>query len=782
MAKSRIYDATLRLVDKFSEPLKKMEKHLDNFERHYKNTGAALFSTGKRLDAVGKNLTKYVTAPILGVGAASVAAFKEVDTAMDTIITKTGATGNTVKEFEKVFRNIGSDLPVELQKVGDAVGEVNTQFGLVGNELEKHSKQFIKFAEINGQDVSQASIQAKQAMEAYNLSVNDLDKILDSVTATAQATGQGTDKLFDTVIKGAPIIKDLNLNFSQATALLGNFEQSGIDSTKALSYLSKAQVAFAKDGKDLTSGLEDLQKQLDSAKNHSEKLTIASKYFGAKGATFMLDALERGAMNFNDFANAAKLATGTVNNTFEETLDPIDKFKQLMNQLKFVGNDLFKASEAIWVPILEKGIDKVKKLSDWFNSLSKEQKENIVKWAGMAAALGPTLIVFGKLYKIGGKLNYKIFDMAKAVKEAGGILNWFSKSPLLSTTKSMAKLHKAFNLTSVLKKSGNLIKNFGLTLKNLNPNIVGILGKLKSIPLLLKGFSFKSTFMGLAGGLKAFGSVFLGAFGPIPIIIGAVVLIIAALVGKFDWLKNKAEKLFPGIGKYFDSISEKTKMLFEKFSELASVIGGKVGPIITNIFESLKPVLGAFAEYTLVVIDSVLGILNGLIDFLTGVFTGNWEKAWNGLKQIFNSIWEGMKGVAKSVLNGIISLINIAIKGLNSFKIPDWVPGVGGKGINIPLIPQLAKGTNFWRGGLVQIHEKGGEIVDLPRGSRVMPHDKSVSEAYNMGKAEKQTNLTISIPKLADQIIVREEADIDRITNSLANKLKIAKLNAIGGY
>ncbi|WP_455256651.1 phage tail tape measure protein [Peptoniphilus asaccharolyticus] len=699
MAKSRIYDATLRLVDKFSEPLKKMEKHLDNFERHYKNTGAALFSTGKRLDAVGKNLTKYVTGPILGVGAASVAAFKEVDTAMDTIITKTGATGNAVQEFEKVFRNIGGDLPVDLQKVGDAVGEVNTQFGLVGNELEKHSKQFIKFAEINGQDVSQASIQAKQAMEAYHLSANDLDKILDSVTATAQATGQSTDKLFDTVVRGAPVIKDLNLNFSQATALLGNLEQSGIDSTKALSYLSKAQVAFAKDGKDLTSGLGDLQKKLDGAKTHAEKLTIASKYFGTKGATFMLDALERGAMNFNDFTNAAELATGAVDKTFEETLDPIDKFKQLMNRLKFVGNDLFKASEGVWVPILEKAIGKVKKLSDWFNSLSKEQKENIVKWAGMAAALGPTLIVFGKLYKIGGKLNYKIFDMAKAVKKAGGIFKWITSPANLMLLKFM--------------------------------------------------------------------------------LIAAIVFLI---IKNWDKIKSKAEQVFPGIGEKIGALAEKGKVLFKILVEFAKSMLDNLMQIWSDIWPALAPFVDTAIQTIGGLINGLFKILSGILDFLIGVFTGDWSRAWEGIKQIFSGVWDSIKTIAKGAMNGVINIINTAIKGLKGIKLPDWVPGVGGKGINIPLIPQLAKGTNFWKGGLVQIHERGGEIVDLPRGSRVMPHDKSVSEAYNMGKAEKQTNLTISIPKLADQIIVREEADIDRITNSLANKLKIAKLNAIGGY
>ena len=150
---------------------------------------------------------------------------------------------------------------------------------------------------------------------------------------------------------------------------------------------------------------------------------------------------------------------------------------------------------------------------------------------------------------------------------------------------------------------------------------------------------------------------------------------------------------------------------------------------------------------------------------------GNWKKAWNGVKNIFKGAFEALVGIAKAPLNTVIGLVNTAISGLNkvSVKIPSWVPGkYGGKqyGINIPKIPMLAKGTNNWSGGIVQINEKGGEIVDLPRGSRVYPHDDSVRMARNEGKK------VYKIEKLADTIIVREEADIDKIAERIADKLE----------
>lgn len=697
MAKSRIYDATLRLVDKFSKPLETMDRHLTKFEKHYKQTGKSLWATGKSMEGLGKTMTKGVTAPIVAIGALSTKAWKEVDDALDTIATKTGATGKDMKAFEGTFKNLANKVPADLQEIGDAVGEVNTQFGLTGKALEDASENIIKFAKINGQDISQASIQAKQAMSALGVEGKDLDKVLDAVTKTAQDTGQGTDKLFDALVRGAPQLKSLKLDFAQATALMGNLEKSGIDTGKTMSYMSKAQVAFAKDGKGLSEGLKDLQKQLDGAGSDTEKLNIASKYFGTKGATFMLDAINRGALDFKSFANAAELAKGSVSATFDETLDPIDNFKKLFNGLKMAGADLFNASSGIWGPLLEKAIGKVQQLTNWFAGLSDKQKQNIVKWLGMAAAMGPMLVGFGKVFKLAGKVNFKLFDFAKAVGKAGGITKWFGG-------------------TGIGKMAG--------------------------------GFAKLSKFAGK--GALSIGKFVIG-LGPVGWAIMAVVAAIILLI--VNWKKIK-----PVVIKVINAVVSK----FHHFKEVAG-----------NVFNHIIEVIKGF-------IEGAKTLFKSIISFITGTFLGAWNSAWNGVVGAFRTIFGGVKTLVKSVMNGVISFINRGIGGLNKIQVPDWVPLAGGKGINIPLIPQLAKGTNFWKGGLVQVHERGGEIVDLPRGSRVMPHDKSVAEAYKMGNT-KNNNVTITIPKIADQVVVRENADIDRIVNGIANKLKIAKQNRIGG-
>lgn len=109
-------------------------------------------------------------------------------------------------------------------------------------------------------------------------------------------------------------------------------------------------------------------------------------------------------------------------------------------------------------------------------------------------------------------------------------------------------------------------------------------------------------------------------------------------------------------------------------------------PAVLSIFQNVFNTIGG-------IISAVQQVLSGIIQFITGVFSGNWTQAWEGIKSIFSGVWDGILSICKGVINGITGAVNVVIRGLNSLKVPDWVPGIGGKGINIPEIPQLAKGS-----------------------------------------------------------------------------------------
>ena len=191
-------------------------------------------------------------------------------------------------------------------------------------------------------------------------------------------------------------------------------------------------------------------------------------------------------------------------------------------------------------------------------------------------------------------------------------------------------------------------------------------------------------------------------------------------------------------------------------------------------------------EYLIVGWNMLKNAINSVVNWFNGTLVPAWNDGINAIGNFFNNLWEGIKTGVSGAVSFIKEGINTIISALNgiSFHIPDWVPNWGGKDFSLN-IPLLFTGTENWKGGLAKIHDQGGEIIDLPSGTRVMPHDKSVKEAREMGRKEgavnNRTNNSININKLADSIVVREEADIDKIISGLVEKLQVHAINTMEG-
>lgn len=200
-------------------------------------------------------------------------------------------------------------------------------------------------------------------------------------------------------------------------------------------------------------------------------------------------------------------------------------------------------------------------------------------------------------------------------------------------------------------------------------------------------------------------------------------------------------------------------------------VGAAIKQIIPLI-KGLEPVVKALFEGLKVLWDGLLKpILTGIVDFLNGVFTGNWEKAWEGLKEIVVTIFKALLEVVKVPINGIIGLLNGAIDGINKIKIPDWVPAIGGKGINIPHIPMLAEGGDITEAGTVLVGEKGPEFLNLPTGARVTPLDKATQIDYD----EIEERFTKALMKVAP--LLRNNVQISADSRGIFNLVRDAALD-----
>ncbi|WP_430615760.1 hypothetical protein IGJ42_002780 [Enterococcus sp. DIV1067f] len=594
----------------------KLKAALDETNEALKEQGDVSIDTAKKLQkieeagekvaGVGKKMTVGVTAPIMAVGAAGLAAFSEVDEAMDTIIQKTGATGDVADRLSTSFENVGSNTHLELQTVGEAIGEVNTQFGFMDKKLEDSTDYLLKYADINNTDVSQAAIYARQSIEAYELSYDDLNDVLDVTTKTSQNTGQSVDDLMKKAIDGAPQIKQLGLSFDEGVTLIGKFEQAGVDSSTMLSKMSKASVVYAKDNLSLQDGLKGTIDSILNAKDETEALRIANEVFG-KGSDKMVDAIKRGTFTLDDLAKVAKESGGAVADTFAETEDPIDAANRAMNNAKFALADVGESVQISLLPFFEMAIDALKSFKGWWDSLDQGTKNWIITLTGIAAVIGPALVVIGTLMSSVTKITAGVKDLATV---------W----------------------------SG--------------------LGKL----------------FGLSGGWFA-----------------VAVIAIAALVAGLVWAYNNVEWFRNGVNAFFQGVSD---IAVEVFNFMGGYISNIFGGIIQN-----------FQNF----FDAGKRIFTGFIDFITGIFTGDWERAWNGVVNIFGGIFDMIAAMAKAPLNTMIGLINAFLGGLNNIKIPKWVPGVGGKGFSISTIPYLAEGGHVLNGQAI-VGEAGPELLSNKNG------------------------------------------------------------------
>lgn len=131
----------------------------------------------------------------------------------------------------------------------------------------------------------------------------------------------------------------------------------------------------------------------------------------------------------------------------------------------------------------------------------------------------------------------------------------------------------------------------------------------------------------------------------------------------------------------------------------------------STLLSVVSEVIGGIASYIKEQFGRIKEIFQNVIDFVKNVFTGNWKGAWENVKNIFKNIWDGIKGAVKLPINFIVDALNGFIKGLNKIKVPDWVPLVGGKGVNIPLIPRLKKGMDFVPGDYFPAYLDYGERV-----------------------------------------------------------------------
>lgn len=411
------YNALKREIIATEQELKKLKAQQDALANSkLDNLSKQFDKVGKKVSEIGDNLTKKVTVPLVAFGTASMVAFKDVDKGMDAVVKKTGATGDELAAMQASVKTLGTEIPADFEDIGNAVGEVNTRFGVTGQELEDMSEQFLKFAKVNDVDVVDSIDNTQKALAAFGMDASEAGKMLDVFTAVGQRTGIDMNQMTAMMSKYGAQLQAMGLDAYQAANFLGDVEVSGMDVAQSMTAMQKALKYASAAGKPLTTVLTDFDELMKSNASETEKLNAAYEIFGTKTGAAMYNAAKNGTLAFDQLGKSIDDNLGTLDSTFEGTLDATDDMKTTFNALKEAGYEVGAALGKTLTPILKKAAEGLRKFSKWFSQLSPATKDMIVKLGMLAAAAGPVLSIAGRITSKVGELIKKAPELVSGIK------------------------------------------------------------------------------------------------------------------------------------------------------------------------------------------------------------------------------------------------------------------------------------------------------------------------------------------------------------------------------
>lgn len=328
-------------------------------------------------------------------------ALQDLDEGYDTILVKTGASGDTLAEFTGIADRIYGDLPSTMADIGTAVGEVNTRFGSTGDELDDLSRKFLKFSNINGTNLNSSIDGVQASMASFNVEAKDAGKVLDVMNRAGQNTGVSMDTLQASLLQNASAFREMDMDIYQSIDFVSKLEKSGIDTAQVMAGLKKAYQTSAREGKSFQDSLVDIQDVL----LHSEDSVTANKravdLFGKSYAN-IATAVRDGRLNFTSMSDSMSLlkdSTDSVNQTFDDSLDTWDEMTVAINSLKTIGGRMMADVMDIANPAVEVLADGLETVRDGLDSLPdplRKTVSTVTLVGGSVGIVAPKLFSFAK--------------------------------------------------------------------------------------------------------------------------------------------------------------------------------------------------------------------------------------------------------------------------------------------------------------------------------------------------------------------------------------------------
>ena len=674
------WDALQREIAATEQQLKSLTQEMDRFgsvaAQQIAAAGQQVEAVGDKMTKVGTGMSKTVTAPIVAAGAASVAAWKEVDEGLDIIVTKTGATGAALEDMQNRAKNLATSIPTDFATAGAAIGEVNTRFGVTGKSLEDLSGKFIKFSSINNTDVSTSIDNVQTALAAFGLDVSQAGNMLDILNAAGQETGVSVDALASSLATNSTALREMGFNAADSAMFMANLEKNGVDSSVAVAGLRTALKNSTKAGQSMDQAIGELQTKIAGAKDKTEAMAIATELFGSKAGPALGAALYEGRLSLDELGLSLDSFAGSVENTFDETLDPMDQFKTALNELKIVGADLVSAAAPMIKSLAETIKTVISNIRSWWESLSPFAQQTIIKLAGIAAAVGPVLVVVGKLTSGVGKVMQLAPQIVTGIGKIKGVLTtlggglkalWgvLAANPIILVIAAVAALVAGF---IYLWNHSEAFRNFWI---NLWENIKTVVSA-----------AWDAIVSFLTSAWETISSTAQSVFSAI----------VDFLSTTWESIRTAAETAWNAIVNtvttVWNTITSAVQTAVSAVSNAVSTAWNTINNTVTSIMSAIQGAISSAWSAISSTVSSVVSSIGSAISNGFNAAKNTVSNVLNDIKNTMSNIWDGAVNIVKGAVDKLKSLVNFQWS-LPKIKLPHFSIS-GSFSLNPPSIPRIS--------------------------------------------------------------------------------------------
>ena len=644
---------------------------------------SGLQTAGSAMTSAGTAMSTKVTAPLVAAGTAAFTFSTKFESAMAKVGTIADTTKKPVGDIKKEIVDLSNKTGAAAEDVAEATYQAISA-GVDTADSVKFVAQSSKLATAGFTDTTTAVDALTTVLNAYGLEASDAEHVSDVLIST-QNKGKTTvnelaasmGKIIPTANAMGVSLEDLGTGYSYLTA-------SGIATAEATTYMNGMFNELGKSG----TKVSDILKQ-KTGKSFQE--LMKSGYSVRDVLDILQQSADETGVGFNDLwssQEAGKAALALLNTETEEynaTLkdfqttegDTEEAFGKMADTTEFKlkvalqngKNALIQLGDTLktmLLPFIEKGVEWLKKLNTWLSSLDESEKEQIVKIAAIVAAIGPVLLILGKVTTTIGTVIGSFGKMKTAISTVSGIIG-------------------KFNMT----------------------NIVGVFGKLKGAGTAVKG------------ALVAVKGAIMGISAPVAIVVAVIATLVAAFATLWktnEKFRNKITSIWNGIVSKFkeagQKITDAINSLGFDFSGIAEVLKSAweglcnfIAPIFEATFGTIGNIIGGVVDVVTGVIQVICGIIKGFKDgdwtlFLDGIktlFTGVinlliapykavfetfkeplstfstwWSGVWSGIKEFFSSVWLGISSFFSTVIGGIKNVATTVFGAIASFFESVW--------------------------------------------------------------------------------------------------------------